>query len=66
MAGGEKETHSGDLPVLKPLAPTHFLNKKACCSQKQQEQTDLQTCLDNSFQFFADTLMSKFESLEKK
>ena len=48
--------------------PTHTLPMKnpACPSQKQQEQHDLQTCLNNSFQLFADTLMSKFENLTSK
>ena len=66
MADAENETHSGDLPVLQPLPPIHFVNEKACSSQKQQEQPDLQTCLNNSFQLFADTLMSKFENLINK
>ena len=66
MADAENETHSGDLPVLQPLPPTHFVNEKACSSQKEQEQPDLQTCLNNSFQLFADTLMSKFENLTSK
>ena len=26
MADAENETHSGDLPVLQPLPPTHFVN----------------------------------------
>ena len=63
MTDAENETHSGDSPVLQPLLPSHFINEKACSSQKQQEQPDLQTCLNNSFQLFADTLMSKFENL---
>ena len=66
MADAENKTHSGDLPVLQPLPPTHFVNEKACSIQKQQEQPDLQTCLNNSFQLFADTLMSKFENLTSK
>ena len=66
MTDAENETHSGDSPVLQPLPPSHFINKKACSSQKQQEQPDLQTCLNNSFQLFADTLMSKFENLTNK
>ena len=56
MTDAENETHSGDSPVLQPLPPSHFINKKACSSQKQQEQPDLQTCLNNSFQLFVDTL----------
>ena len=60
MADAENETHSGDLPVLQPLPPTHFVNEKTCSSQKQQEKPDLQT------QVFADTLMSKFENLTNK
>ena len=28
MADTESETHSGDLPVLQPLPPTHFVNEK--------------------------------------
>ena len=63
MAGTENETHSGDLLVLQPLPPTYFVSEKACSRQKQQEQPDLQTCLNNSFQLFAVTLMSKFENL---
>ena len=66
MADTESETHSGELPVLQPLPPTHFVNEKTCSSQKQQEQPDLQACLNNSFQLFADTLMSKFENLTNK
>ena len=66
MADAENETNSDDLPVLQPLPPIHFVNEKACSSQKQQEQPDLQTCLNNSFQLFADTLMSKFENLTNK
>ena len=66
MADAENETHSGDLPVLQPLPTTHFLNEKVCSSQKQQEQPDLQTCLNNSFQLFSDTLISKFENLTSK
>ena len=62
IADAENETHSGDLPVLQPLPPTHFGDEKAYSSQKQQEP-DLQTCLNNSFQLFVDTLMSKFENL---
>ena len=63
MRDTENENHSGDLPVLQPLPPTHFVNEKACSSQNLQEQPDLQTCLNNSFQLFADTLMSKIENL---
>ena len=66
MADAENETHSGDLPVLQPLPPTHFVNEKACSSQKQQEQSDLQKCLNNTFQLFADTLTSKFKNLTSK
>ena len=66
MADTGSETHSGELPVLQPLPPTHFVNEKTCSSQKQQEQPDLQVCLNNSFQLFADTLMSKFENLTNK
>ena len=46
-----------------PFPPTHFVNEKTCSSQKQQEQPNLQACLNNSFQLFADTLLSKFENL---
>ena len=49
MANAENETHSDDLPVLQPLPPTQVVNEKACSSQKQQEQPDLQRCLNNSF-----------------
>ena len=66
MADAENETNSDDLPVLQPLPPIHFVNEKACSSQKQQEQPDLQTCLNNSFQLSADTLMSRFENLINK
>ena len=37
-----------------------------CSSQKQQEQPRLQTCLNNSFQLFADILLSKYENLTSK
>ena len=63
MTDAENETHSDDLPVLQALPPTHFVNKKACSSQKQQGKPDLQTFLNNSFQLFADLLTSKFENL---
>ena len=43
-----------------------LVNEKACSSQKQQEQPDLQTCLNNSFQYFADKLVSKFKNLTNK
>ena len=66
MADTESETDLGELPELQPLPPTHFVNEKTCSSQKQQEQPDLQTCLNNSFQLFVDTLMSKFENLTNK
>ena len=57
---------------MKPIQVTynhsfHTLYKwKACSSQKQQQQPDLRTCLNNSFQLFADTLTSKFENLTNK
>ena len=38
MVDAENEINSGILPVLQPLPATHFVNKKACSSQKQQEQ----------------------------
>ena len=41
MADAEYETDSGDLPLLEPLPPTHFVSEKACPSQKQQDQADL-------------------------
>ena len=66
MANTGNETHSGNLSVLQPLLPTHFVNEKACPSQKQQQQPDLQTCLNNSFQLLADALMSKLEDLTSK
>ena len=66
MADAENETHSENSPVLQPLPPKHFVNEKVCSSQKQQEQPDLQTSLNNSFQLFEDTLMSKFENLTSK
>ena len=28
MADAENKTNSGDLPVLQPLPPTHFVNEK--------------------------------------
>ena len=28
MADAGNKTHSGDLPVLQPLPPTHFVNEK--------------------------------------
>ena len=66
MADAENETHSSDLPVLQPLSSTYFVSEKAYSSQKEQEQPHLQTCLNNGFQIFADTLMSKFENLTNK
>ena len=66
MADAKNETHSCNLSVLQPLPLTHFVNEKACSSQKQQERPDLQTCVSNSFQLFADTLMSKFKNLSNK
>ena len=63
MADVQNETYSGNLPVLQPLPPTQFVNEKVCSSQKQQQQPDLQTCLNNSFQLFANTLMSKLQDL---
>ena len=50
MGDAENETQSGNFPVLQSLPPTHFVNEKACSSRKQQEQLDLKTCLNNSFQ----------------
>ena len=41
-----------DLSVLRLLPPTHFVNEKACSSQKQQ-QPHLQTCL-NMFSAFSE------------
>ena len=49
MTDAENETHSEDLPELQPLPITHFVNEKACSSQKQQEQPGLQKSLNNSF-----------------
>ena len=66
MADAESESHLGDLPVLLPLSPTQIFNEKACCSQKQQKQADLKTCLNKSFQFFGDILMSKLENITSK
>ena len=40
MADAESKTHSGNLPILQPLPPTHFVNEKASSNQKQQEQPD--------------------------
>ena len=66
MADTENEIYSDNLPVLQQLSPTHFVNEKACSSQKQQEQPRLQTCLNNSFQLFADIRLSKYENLTSK
>ena len=66
MENAENETHSYNLLVLQPLLPTHFVNEIACSSQKQQQYHDLETCLNNSFHLFADTLMPKFENLTSK
>ena len=66
MANTGNETHSGNLSVLQQLPPTHFVNEKACPSQKQQQQPDLQICLNNSFQLLSDTHMSKLENLTSK
>ena len=63
MADVQNETYSGNLPVLQPLPPRQFVNEKVCSSQIQQQQPDLQTCLNNSFQLFANTLMSKLQDL---
>ena len=41
MADAENKTHSGELPVLQPFRPTHFVNEKSCATQKQQQQLDL-------------------------
>ena len=49
MADANNETHSDDIPILQPLPPMHFVNGKACSSQNQQEQPDLQTRQSNSF-----------------
>ena len=53
MADAENKTHSSNLPVFQPLPSTHIVNVKACFSQKQQKQPDLQTCLNNSFKLFS-------------
>ena len=66
MADAENETHSGNLPILQPLPPTHFVNEKARSSQKQQQKPDLQTCINNTFQLFLDTLTSRLEDLTSK
>ena len=34
MADVENKTHSGELPILQPYSPTHFVNEKTCPSQK--------------------------------
>ena len=57
----KKKNHLGDFPVLQPLPAIHFANEKTSSSHP-----DLQTCLNNTFQLLADTLMSKFEDLTKK
>ena len=66
MADAENETYSSNAPLLQPLPPKHFVNEKACSSQKQQQQLDVQTWQNKSFQFLADILMSKFEDLISK
>ena len=43
----------------------HILSKKRSSQKQQQQQPDLQTCLNNSFQLFADTLMSKVDDITK-
>ena len=53
---------------IKPIQATyqyynHFL---ASSSQKQQQQPDLQTGLNNSYQLFSYTIMFKFEDLTNK
>ena len=52
MADTENQTHSGDSPVLQLLPPTNFVNENVCSRQKQQDKSDLQACLSNSFQLF--------------
>ena len=67
MTDSENKTHSGKLPILQPLPPTYYyVHEKAYPSQKQQEQPDLETSLNNSFQLFVNKLMSKFENLTSK
>ena len=66
MADAQNKTHLGNLPVLQPLPPRQFISKKACSSQKQQQQPDLQKFLNNNFHLFAYTIMSKFEDLTSK
>ena len=44
----------------------HILSKKRSSQKQQQQQPDLQTCLNNSFQLFADTLMSKVDDITSK
>ena len=58
-------------PFRRLTSITTFSSDTLCkwknvLSQKQEEQPDLQACLNNSFQPFADTLMSKFENLANK
>ena len=66
MVHAKNETHLGNLSVLQPLPPIHFVNEKACSSQKQEEQPNLQTCLNYSFQLFEDKFMSKFQNVTSK
>ena len=49
MADANNETHSGDIPILQPLPPIHFVNGKAFSIKNQQEQPNLQTRQNNSF-----------------
>ena len=40
MADTGNETHPGNLALLQTLPRTHFVNEKACSSQKQKQQSD--------------------------
>ena len=62
MADAENKNHSGDLPVLQPLPPTHFVSEKTCSSQKKEEQPDLQTCLSKLSAFCGYTYVQVWES----
>ena len=66
MGDAKNQTHSGKLSILQTFSPTRFVNEKASFSQQQQQQPDLRTCLNNSFEHCVDSIMSKFEDLNSK
>ena len=63
QADAKSETHSGNFPALQPLLPKHFVDERACSSQKQQQQRDLQTYLNNSYQLF--DLMMREQAMKR-